>query len=142
MIVNSTSANEADESPLVERLRTIWPAPLTVVLKVRAPFAATSGMSWSAFTALRVSARRPAALKALILGGVSEDGWRTDIHNLGGALYAARVDWAGVMLGLPMLHIRYPAARVYLRRWWKMSWWCLSTMLTSHPASLTAIRMT
>ena len=57
-----------------------------------------SGMSWSAFTALRVSARRPAALKALALGGVSEDGWRTDIHNLGGALYAARVDWAGVML--------------------------------------------
>jgi uncharacterized protein len=57
-----------------------------------------SGMSWSAFVALRVSARRPAALKALVLGGVSEDGWRTDIHNLGGAPYAARVDWAGVML--------------------------------------------
>jgi len=64
---------------------------------------AMSGMSWSAFTALRVSARRPPALKALVLGGVSEDGWRTDIHNLGGALYAARVDWAGVMLGLNAL---------------------------------------
>ncbi len=64
---------------------------------------AMSGMSWSAFSALRVSARRPPALKALVLGGVSEDGWRTDIHNLGGALYAARVDWAGVMLGLNAL---------------------------------------
>jgi uncharacterized protein len=62
-----------------------------------------SGMSWSAFTALRVAARRPPALRALALGGVSEDGWRTDIHNLGGALYAARVDWAGVMLQLNAL---------------------------------------
>jgi putative CocE/NonD family hydrolase len=64
---------------------------------------ALSGMSWSAFTALRVAARRPPALKALALGGVSEDGWRTDIHNLGGASYAARIDWAGVMLQLNAL---------------------------------------
>ncbi|MBS0470065.1 MAG: CocE/NonD family hydrolase [Proteobacteria bacterium] len=56
-----------------------------------------SGFSWSAFTALRVAARKPAALKAMVLGGVSEDGWRTDIHYLGGALYTAQVDWAGVM---------------------------------------------
>jgi uncharacterized protein len=57
-----------------------------------------SGLSWAAFVALRVAARRPAALKALVLGGVSEDGWATDIHHLGGASYAARVDWAGTML--------------------------------------------
>ncbi|HEY4941044.1 MAG TPA: CocE/NonD family hydrolase [Rhizomicrobium sp.] len=57
-----------------------------------------SGLSWSAFAALRAAARKPTALKAMVLGGVSEDGWRTDIHYLGGALYTAQVDWAGVML--------------------------------------------
>ncbi|HEX7945573.1 MAG TPA: CocE/NonD family hydrolase, partial [Phenylobacterium sp.] len=58
-----------------------------------------SGLSWAAFTALRVAARgAPKALKAMVLGGVSEDGWTTDIHGLGGAPYSAMVDWAGVML--------------------------------------------
>lgn len=57
-----------------------------------------SGLSWAGFVALRAAARRPAALKALAIGGVSEDGWATDIHNLGGASYAARVDWAATML--------------------------------------------
>jgi uncharacterized protein len=57
-----------------------------------------SGFSWAAFAALRASAKKPPALKAMVLGGVSEDGWRTDIHYLGGALYTAQIDWAGVML--------------------------------------------
>ena len=57
-----------------------------------------SGLSWAAFTALRAAGRAPPALKAMVLGGVSEDGWTTDIHGLGGAPYAAVVDWAGVML--------------------------------------------
>ena len=57
-----------------------------------------SGLSWAAFTALRAAGRGPKPLKAMVLGGVSEDGWVTDIQNLGGATYAARVDWAGTML--------------------------------------------
>ena len=57
-----------------------------------------SGLSWAAFTGLRAAGRAPQALKAMVLGGVSEDGWTTDVQNLGGATYAARVDWAGVML--------------------------------------------
>jgi predicted acyl esterase len=57
-----------------------------------------SGLSWAAFTALRTAARRPPALKAMVLGGVSDDGWTTDVQNLGGQTYSARVDWAGVML--------------------------------------------
>jgi len=57
-----------------------------------------SGLSWAAFTALRAAGRAPPALKAMVLGGVSEDGWATDIHGLGGAPYTALVDWAGVML--------------------------------------------
>jgi hypothetical protein len=60
--------------------------------------AGLSGLSWAAFTALRVADRKPPALKAMVLGGVSEDGWRTDIHYLGGVPYTAQVDWAGVML--------------------------------------------
>ncbi len=88
---------------------------------------AMSGMSWSAFTALRVSARRPPALKALVLGGVSEDGWRTDIHNLGGALYAARVDWAGVMLGLNAL----PPDPLDFGEGWKDQW--LARLAANRP---------
>jgi uncharacterized protein len=57
-----------------------------------------SGLSWAAFTAIRAAGRAPKPLKAMVLGGVSEDGWTTDIQNLGGQSYAARVDWAGVML--------------------------------------------
>jgi putative CocE/NonD family hydrolase len=86
-----------------------------------------SGMSWSAFTALRVSARRPAALKALVLGGVSEDGWRTDIHNLGGALYAARVDWAATMLMLNAL----PPDPLAFGEDWKDQW--LARLAANRP---------
>ena len=86
-----------------------------------------SGMSWSAFTALRVSARRPAALKALVLGGVSEDGWRTDIHNLGGALYAARIDWAGVMLMFNAL----PPDPLEFGEGWKDQW--LARLAANRP---------
>jgi hypothetical protein len=60
--------------------------------------AGLSGLSWAAFTALRVSDRKPAALKAMVLGAVSDDGWLTDVHYLGGMPYTAQVDWAGVML--------------------------------------------
>jgi len=88
---------------------------------------AMSGMSWSAFTALRVSARRPPALRALVLGGVSEDGWRTDIHNLGGALYAARVDWAGVMLSLNAL----PPDPLEFGEGWKDQW--LARLAANRP---------
>ena len=86
-----------------------------------------SGMSWSAFTALRVSARRPPALKALVLGGVSEDGWRTDIHNLGGALYAARVDWAATMLMLNAL----PPDPLEFGGGWKDQW--LARLAANRP---------
>jgi putative CocE/NonD family hydrolase len=56
-----------------------------------------TGGSWPGFTALRVSDRKPPALKAMVLGGVSEDGWHTDIHFLGGLPYCAQVDWSAVM---------------------------------------------
>ena len=86
-----------------------------------------SGMSWSAFTALRVSARRPPALKALVLGGVSEDGWRTDIHNLGSALYAARMDWAATMLMLNAL----PPDPLDFGEGWKDQW--LARLAANRP---------
>src|SRR5215471_260570 len=73
-----------------------------------------SGFSWGAFAALRASMAKPPALKAMVLGGVSEDGWRTDIHYLGGALYTAHVDWAGVML---MLNALPPDPAVFSGDW-------------------------
>ena len=77
-----------------------------------------TGFSWAAFAALRTSAKAPPALKAMVLGGVSEDGWRTDIHNLGGALYTAQVDWAGVMLMLNAL----PPDPAQFDGDWRVAW--------------------
>jgi hypothetical protein len=77
-----------------------------------------SGLSWAGFVALRVAARRPAALKALAIGGVSEDGWRTDIHNLGGASYAARIDWAATMLAFNAL----PPDPLQFGEGWREEW--------------------
>lgn len=73
-----------------------------------------SGLSWAAFTALRAAAKRPPALKAMVLGGVSDDGWTTDIQNLGGQTYSARVDWAGVML---MFNALPPDPRMFGDGW-------------------------
>lgn len=77
-----------------------------------------SGLSWAAFTALRAAAKRPPALKAMVLGGVSEDGWTTDIQNLGGQTYSARVDWAGVML---MFNALPPDPRMF-GDGWRLEW--------------------
>jgi predicted acyl esterase len=91
-----------------------------------------SGFSWSAFTVLRASDRKPAALKAMVLGGVSEDGWRTDVHYLGGVPYTAQVDWAGVMLmfnALPPDPLQYGdgwreawKARLTINKPWALPW--------------------
>ncbi len=77
-----------------------------------------SGLSWAAFTALRAAGRAPPALKAMVLGGVSEDGWTTDIHNLGGAPYSAIADWAGVMLMFNAL----PPDPKQFGEGWRMAW--------------------
>ncbi len=62
-----------------------------------------TGLSWSGFTALRVATRYPEAVQALMVTGVSDDGFVTDIHHLGGAAYVGRVAWAGTMLLLNSL---------------------------------------
>jgi predicted acyl esterase len=76
------------------------------------------GLSWAAFAALRAAARQPPALKAMVLGGVSEDGWRTDVHYMGGVPYTAQVDWAGVMLMLNAL----PPDPAQFRGDWRAEW--------------------
>jgi predicted acyl esterase len=78
------------------------------------------GLSWAGFSALRAAAHRPPALKAMALGGVSEDGWLTDIHYLGGALYTGHIDWAGVML---MFNALPPDPAIFQGDWraeWKV----------------------
>jgi predicted acyl esterase len=79
---------------------------------------ALTGLSWAAFAALRAAGRKPPALKAMALGGVSEDGWRTDIHYLGGALYTGHIDWAGVMLMFNAL----PPDPVQFAGDWRAAW--------------------
>ena len=76
------------------------------------------GLSWAAFAALRAAAHKPPALKAMVLGGVSEDGWRTDIHYMGGVPYTAQADWAGVMLMLNAL----PPDPAQFKGDWRAEW--------------------
>jgi len=76
------------------------------------------GFSWAAFAALRAAEKKPPALKAMVLGGVSEDGWQTDIHYMNGAPYVAQVDWAGVMLMLNAL----PPDPAQFRGDWRAEW--------------------
>jgi uncharacterized protein len=76
------------------------------------------GLSWAAFAALRAAAQNPPALKAMVLGGVSEDGWQTDVHYMNGAPYVAQVDWAGVMLMLNAL----PPDPAQFRGDWRAEW--------------------
>ena len=96
-----------------------------------------SGFSWAAFAALRASSKNAPALKAMVLGGVSEDGWRTDIHYLGGVPYTAQVDWAGVML---MFNALPPDPEQFAGDWraeWKTRLVANETFIArwlSHPA--------
>ncbi|MEM8812844.1 MAG: CocE/NonD family hydrolase [Pseudomonadota bacterium] len=51
------------------------------------------GMSWGAFSALQVAARRPPSLKAIIPVHGTDDRYRDDIHYKGGCLLASNIAW-------------------------------------------------
>ncbi len=51
------------------------------------------GMSWGAFSALQVAARRPPSLKAIIPVHGTDDRFMDDIHFKGGCLLTANLSW-------------------------------------------------
>ncbi|MEE1929609.1 CocE/NonD family hydrolase [Streptomyces sp. TRM 70351] len=55
------------------------------------------GISWGAFAALQVAARRPPGLKALVLSSFTDDRYSDDMHYMGGCLLSDSLAEAGTM---------------------------------------------
>lgn len=55
------------------------------------------GISWGAFAALQVAARRPPSLRALVIASFTDDRYADDMHYLGGAMLSDNLAEAGTM---------------------------------------------
>ncbi|GAB2887268.1 CocE/NonD family hydrolase [Streptomyces deserti] len=55
------------------------------------------GISWGAFAALQVAARRPPSLKAIVIASFTDDRHADDMHYMGGALLSDNLAEAGTM---------------------------------------------
>lgn len=55
------------------------------------------GISWGAFAALQVAARRPPGLKAIVIASFTDDRHADDMHYMGGALLSDNLAEAGTM---------------------------------------------
>ncbi|MGK5499790.1 CocE/NonD family hydrolase [Streptomyces sp. URMC 125] len=55
------------------------------------------GISWGAFAALQVAARRPPSLKAIVISSFTDDRYADDMHYMGGCLLSDNLAEAGTM---------------------------------------------
>ncbi|MFJ4628291.1 CocE/NonD family hydrolase [Streptomyces sp. NPDC088847] len=55
------------------------------------------GLSWGAFAALQVAARRPASLRAIVISSFTDDRYSDDMHYMGGAMLSDNLAEAGTM---------------------------------------------
>ncbi|MEY9214560.1 CocE/NonD family hydrolase [Thermobifida halotolerans] len=55
------------------------------------------GISWGAFTALQVAARRPPSLRAIAIASFTDDRYADDMHYMGGCLLSDNLAEAGTM---------------------------------------------
>ncbi|WP_327268853.1 CocE/NonD family hydrolase [Streptomyces sp. NBC_01218] len=55
------------------------------------------GISWGAFAALQVAARRPPSLGAIVIASFTDDRYADDMHYLGGAMLSDNLAEAGTM---------------------------------------------
>ncbi|MBV7671781.1 CocE/NonD family hydrolase [Streptomyces halstedii] len=55
------------------------------------------GISWGAFAALQVAARRPPSLRAICIASFTDDRYADDMHYLGGAMLSDNLAEAGTM---------------------------------------------
>lgn len=72
------------------------------------------GMSWGAFSALQVAARKPPSLKAIIPVHGTDDRFADDIHYKGGCLLGAGLSW-GVLQTL--YSMRPPDPELFGQQW-------------------------
>ncbi|WP_030840096.1 CocE/NonD family hydrolase [Streptomyces hygroscopicus] len=55
------------------------------------------GISWGAFAALQVAARRPPSLRAIVIASFTDDRYADDMHYMGGTLLSDNLAEAGTM---------------------------------------------
>lgn len=56
------------------------------------------GISWGGFNSLQVAARRPPALKAILVIGFTDDRYADDVHYMGGCVLTSQMlSWSSVM---------------------------------------------
>ncbi|MGW2964752.1 CocE/NonD family hydrolase [Streptomyces sp. NPDC001220] len=55
------------------------------------------GISWGAFAALQVAARRPSSLRAIVISSFTDDRYSDDMHYMGGAMLSDNLAEAGTM---------------------------------------------
>ncbi len=56
------------------------------------------GISWGGFNSLQVAARRPPALRAVVVIGFSDDRYADDVHYMGGCVITSQMlSWSAVM---------------------------------------------
>lgn len=60
---------------------------------------AMMGKSWGGFNSLQIAARRPPALKAVMVVGYTDDRYNNDIHYKGGLILNDSFWWGAIMLG-------------------------------------------
>ncbi|MCO5180280.1 MAG: CocE/NonD family hydrolase [Candidatus Promineofilum sp.] len=73
------------------------------------------GISWGGFNSLQVAARRPPALKAVLVIGFTDDRYADDVHYMGGCVITSQMlSWASVMLAYNALP---PDPRWAGKRW-------------------------
>ncbi|MCX2968758.1 MULTISPECIES: CocE/NonD family hydrolase [Streptomyces] len=76
------------------------------------------GISWGAFAALQVAARRPASLRAVVLSSFTDDRYSDDMHYMGGCLLSDSLAEAGTMFA----HATCPPDPAVVGERWREMW--------------------
>ncbi|WP_410586940.1 CocE/NonD family hydrolase [Amycolatopsis sp. lyj-23] len=75
------------------------------------------GISWGAFAALQVAARKPPSLRAIVISSFTDDRFADDMHYMGGCLLSDNVAESGTMFSYATLP---PDPAVVGERWREM----------------------
>ncbi|EHR49874.1 putative hydrolase, CocE/NonD family [Saccharomonospora marina XMU15] len=76
------------------------------------------GISWGAFSALQVAARRPASLYAIVIASFTDDRYADDMHYMGGCLLSDNLAEAGTMFA----HSTLPPDPAVVGEQWRQMW--------------------
>jgi uncharacterized protein len=76
------------------------------------------GISWGAFAALQVAARRPPSLQAVVISSFTDDRYSDDMHYMGGCLLSDNLAEAGTMFA----HATCPPDPALVGGRWREMW--------------------